>query len=45
VSVLVVGLSHKSAQVRVLESAAVRGDALATLLYDLAAPNRWRRCS
>jgi glutamyl-tRNA reductase len=36
VSVLVVGLSHKSAQVRVLESAAVRGDALATLLRDLA---------
>jgi glutamyl-tRNA reductase len=35
-SVLVVGLSHKSAQVRVLESAAVRGDPLAKLLSDLA---------
>ena len=35
-SVLVVGLSHKSAQVKVLESAAIRGDPLAKLLSDLA---------
>jgi glutamyl-tRNA reductase len=34
-SVLVVGLSHKSAQVKMLESAAVRGDPLAKLLSDL----------
>jgi glutamyl-tRNA reductase len=36
VSVLVVGLSHKSAPVRVLERAAVSGDPLAKLLWDLA---------
>jgi glutamyl-tRNA reductase len=36
VSVLVVGLSHKSAPVRVLERAAVSGDALAKLVSDLA---------
>jgi len=35
-SVLVVGLSHKSAPVRVLERAAVSGDRLAKLLSDLA---------
>lgn len=35
-SVLVVGLSHKSAPVRVLERAAVSGDALAKLVSDLA---------
>jgi glutamyl-tRNA reductase len=36
VSVLVVGLSHKSASVRVLERAAISGDSLAKLLSDLA---------
>jgi glutamyl-tRNA reductase len=36
VSVLVVGLSHKSAPVRALERAAVSGDQLAKLLSDLA---------
>jgi len=36
VSVLVVGLSHKSAPVRVLEWAAISGDPLAKLLSDLA---------
>jgi glutamyl-tRNA reductase len=36
VSVLVVGLSHKSAPVRVLERAAISGDPLAKLLSDLA---------
>ncbi len=36
VSVLAVGLSHKSAPVRVLERAAVSGDQLAKLLSDLA---------
>jgi glutamyl-tRNA reductase len=36
VSVLVVGLSHKSAPVAVLERAAVSGDALAKLLRDVA---------
>jgi glutamyl-tRNA reductase len=36
VSVLVVGVSHKSAPVRVLERAAVSGDSLAKLLSDLA---------
>jgi glutamyl-tRNA reductase len=35
-SVLVVGLSHKSAPVRVLERAAITGDPLAKLLSDLA---------
>ena len=35
-SVLVVGLSHKSAPVRVLERAAISGDPLAKLLSDLA---------
>jgi glutamyl-tRNA reductase len=35
-SVLVVGLSHKSAPVRVLERAAITGDSLAKLLSDLA---------
>jgi len=36
VSVLVVGLSHKSGPVRALERAAVSGDQLAKLLSDLA---------
>jgi glutamyl-tRNA reductase len=36
VSVLVVGLSHKSAPVAILEQAAVGGDALAKLLHDVA---------
>jgi hypothetical protein len=36
VSVLVVGLSHKSAPVALLERAAVSGDTLAKLLVDLA---------
>jgi glutamyl-tRNA reductase len=36
VSVLVVGLSHKSAPVSVLERAAVSGDTLAKLLHDVA---------
>jgi glutamyl-tRNA reductase len=36
VSVLVVGLSHKSAPVSVLERAAVSGDALSKLLHDVA---------
>jgi glutamyl-tRNA reductase len=36
VSVLVVGLSHKSAPVATLEQAAVTGDALAKLLRDIA---------
>jgi glutamyl-tRNA reductase len=36
VSVLVVGLSHKSAPVAILERAAVSGDALAKLLRDVA---------
>jgi glutamyl-tRNA reductase len=36
VSVLVVGLSHKSAPVATLELAAVSGDALAKLVYDVA---------
>jgi glutamyl-tRNA reductase len=36
VSVLVVGLSHKSAPVATLEQAAVTGDALAKLLHDVA---------
>jgi glutamyl-tRNA reductase len=36
VSVLVVGLSHKSAPVATLELAAVGGDALAKLIYDVA---------
>jgi glutamyl-tRNA reductase len=36
-SVLVVGLSHRSAPVAVLERAAVSGDALAKLLHDVAA--------
>jgi glutamyl-tRNA reductase len=36
VSVLVVGLSHKSAPVAILERAAVSGDTLAKLLRDLA---------
>jgi glutamyl-tRNA reductase len=36
VSVLVVGLSHKSAPVPVLERAAVSGDALGKLLHDVA---------
>jgi glutamyl-tRNA reductase len=36
-SVLVVGLSHRSAPVTVLERAAVSGDALAKLLHDVAA--------
>jgi glutamyl-tRNA reductase len=36
VSVLVVGLSHKSAPVATLERAAVTGDALAKLLHDVA---------
>jgi glutamyl-tRNA reductase len=36
VSVLVVGLSHKSAPVAVLERAAVSGDALAKLLHDVS---------
>jgi glutamyl-tRNA reductase len=36
VSVLVVGLSHKSAPVRVLERAAISGDPLVKLLSDLA---------
>jgi glutamyl-tRNA reductase len=36
VSVLVVGLSHKSAPVSVLERAAVSGDALDKLLHDIA---------
>jgi glutamyl-tRNA reductase len=36
VSVLVVGLSHKSAPVATLERAAVSGDTLAKLLVDLA---------
>jgi len=36
VSVLVVGLSHKSAPVATLERAAVSGDALAKLIQDLA---------
>ena len=35
-SVLVVGLSHKSAPVTMLERAAVSGDTLAKLLSDLA---------
>jgi len=35
VSVLVVGLSHKSAPVAVLERAAVRGDTLTKLLRDV----------
>jgi glutamyl-tRNA reductase len=34
--VLVVGLSHKSAPVAILERAAISGDALAKLIYDLA---------
>jgi len=36
VSVLVVGLSHKSAPVAILERAAVSGDTLAKLLHDVA---------
>jgi len=36
VSVLVVGLSHKSAPVATLEQAAVSGDVLAKLLCDVA---------
>jgi glutamyl-tRNA reductase len=36
VSVLVVGLSHKSAPVSVLERAAVSGDTLDKLLHDVA---------
>jgi glutamyl-tRNA reductase len=36
VSVLVVGLSHKSAPAEVLERAAVSGDTLAKLIWDLA---------
>jgi glutamyl-tRNA reductase len=36
VSVLVVGLSHKSAPVSILERAAVSGDSLAKLLHDVA---------
>jgi glutamyl-tRNA reductase len=36
VSVLVVGLSHKSAPVATLEQAAVTGDALAKLLHDVS---------
>jgi len=36
VSVLVVGLSHKSAPVAILEQAAVSGDTLAKLLRDVA---------
>jgi glutamyl-tRNA reductase len=36
VSVLVVGLSHKSAPVATLELAAVSGDALAKLIHDIA---------
>jgi glutamyl-tRNA reductase len=36
VSVLVVGLSHKSASVSVLERAAVGGDTLGKLLHDVA---------
>jgi glutamyl-tRNA reductase len=36
VSVLVVGLSHKSAPVSVLERAAIGGDTLGKLLYDVA---------
>jgi len=36
VSVLVVGLSHKSAPVSVLERAAVGGDTLAKLLHEVA---------
>jgi len=36
VSVLVVGLSHKSAPVSVLERAAVSGDTLGKLLHDVA---------
>jgi glutamyl-tRNA reductase len=36
VSVLVVGLSHKSAPVSVLERAAVSGDSLGKLLHDIA---------
>jgi len=36
VSVLVVGLSHKSAPVAMLERAAVSGDALTKLIYDVA---------
>jgi glutamyl-tRNA reductase len=36
VSVLVVGLSHKSAPVAILEQAAVSGDSLAKLLHDVA---------
>jgi glutamyl-tRNA reductase len=36
VSVLVVGLSHKSAPVTVLERAAVNGDTLGKLLHDIA---------
>jgi glutamyl-tRNA reductase len=36
VSVLVVGLSHKSAPVPVLERAAVSGDTLRKLLHDVA---------
>ena len=35
-SVLVVGLSHKSAPVSVLERAAVSGDTLGKLLHDVA---------
>ena len=35
-SVLVVGLSHKSAPVAILEQAAVSGDPLAKLLRDVA---------
>ena len=38
-SVLVVGLSHKSAPVAILEQAAVSGDALAKLLRDVALAN------
>ena len=38
-SVLVVGLSHKSAPVTILEQAAVSGDALAKLLRDVALAN------
>jgi glutamyl-tRNA reductase len=36
VSVLVVGLSHKSAPVAILEQAAVSGDTLTKLLRDIA---------
>jgi glutamyl-tRNA reductase len=36
VSVLVVGLSHKSAPVSVLERAAISGDTLGKLLHDVA---------